>query len=258
MGVSSTPAISAPPPVFGIMPSALDAAAAARLILDHPRRADEGAGIVITPNIQHVAMMRHDAELADAVRSAAVRLCDGFPVYRYAQARGHRLPGRAAGREVVARIMADVAALRRHRLLMLIDGPALADAVTDWAAQNALDHVRVIVAPAGFLGDATAQAAFVAEMRAFQPTIALLGLGAPTSELVLHRHRADLPHCWALCIGQSIKIALGLVPTPPAAVARMNLEWAWRIALEPRRMIARYVPAAWGFAAAVAADLRAR
>ena len=87
-------------------------------------------------------------------------------------------------------------------------------------------------------------------------TIALLCLGAPTSEMFLHRHRAALPPCWGLCVGQSVKIVLGLVPTPSALLVRLHLEWAGRIALEPRRMLARYVPAAWGFAAAVAEDRR--
>lgn len=247
------------PPIFGIVPSALDARQAAEMVLHRRRTAAQGVGIVVTPNIQHIALMRHDAELAAAVRSAEVRLCDGFPVYRYAQARGHALPGRAAGREVVARIMADPAELAGHRLFVLVDGDAVAAALRDWAARHDLaDRVRAVVAPPAFLSDAAAQAEVVADMTAFGTTIALLCLGAPTSELFLHRHRAQLPPAWALCIGQSVKIVLGLVPTPPPIAARLNLEWAWRILLEPRRMIRRYVPAAIGFALAVGEDLRPR
>jgi len=248
-----------PPPIFGIVPSAIDSAGAARQVLEQRRTVHDGVGIVVTPNIQHVALMRHDPELAEAVRSATLRLCDGFPVYRYARARGHDLPGRAAGREVVARIMADVTSLADHRLLVLVDGEDVARALRGWAERNGLGgRVRAAVAPPAFLDDAAAQDALVAEMRAFGTTIAFLCLGAPTSELFLHRHRDRLPPCWALCIGQSVKIVLGLVPTPPAIVARLNLEWAWRIGLEPRRMIRRYVPAALGFVAAVLADGRPR
>lgn len=253
--------VSAPPapPIFGFVPSALNAEQAAALVLGHIRSAADGPGIVLTPNIQHIALMRHDAELSRAVRQAAVRLCDGFPVYRYARGRGHDLPARAAGREVVARIMADTDALRRHRLFVLADSPAVAAAVDTWAVQEGLsDRVRAIVAPMGFLANTAAQTAVVSEMRDFGATIALLCVGAPTSELFLYRHCAELPPCWALCIGQSVKIALGLVRMPPAAVARMNLEWAWRILLEPQRMIKRYGPAAAGFLRAVVHDLRHR
>lgn len=242
------------PSVFGFVPSPLNAAGAADMVLNEP---PGGLRSVVTPNIQHVALMRHDAAFAAAVREADVCLCDGFPVQLYARSRGVPLSERVAGREVVARIMADPVRLRDHRLLALVDRQDVADALDGWAAANGLaDRVLAVVAPLGFGADADAQAAFVETMRAFGPTIALLCLGAPTSELFLHRHRAALPPCWALCIGQSVKIVLGLVPTPPEAMVRLRLEWAWRIALEPRRMIARYVPAAWGFAAAVVRDRR--
>jgi N-acetylglucosaminyldiphosphoundecaprenol N-acetyl-beta-D-mannosaminyltransferase len=247
------------PPIFGIVPSALDAPAVAELVLRRRRTPAEGVGSIVTPNIQHVALMRHDPEFAEAVRSAEIRLCDGFPVYRYASARGHRLPGRAAGREIVARIMADPAALAEHRMLALLDNPEVATELHIWAERHGLgEQVRAVVAPPAFLADAMAQAALVAELANFDATIALLCLGAPTCELFVHRHRDALPPCWALSVGQSVKIALGLVPTPPAALVRLNLEWAWRIGLEPRRMIRRYVPAAAGFLAAVAQDLRRR
>jgi N-acetylglucosaminyldiphosphoundecaprenol N-acetyl-beta-D-mannosaminyltransferase len=247
------------PPIFGIVPSALDAAAVADLVLHRRRTPLEGVGSIVTPNIQHIALMRHDPEFAEAVRSADLRLCDGFPVFRYAAVRGHRLPGRAAGREIVARIMADLQALAEHRLLALVDQVPVAEALTAWAERHGLgDRVRAVVAPPAFLADEAAQAALIAEMRDFGTSIALLCLGAPTCELFVHRHRDTLPPCWALSIGQSVKIALGLVPTPPAALVRLNLEWAWRIGLEPRRMIRRYVPAAAGFLAAVANDLRGR
>jgi N-acetylglucosaminyldiphosphoundecaprenol N-acetyl-beta-D-mannosaminyltransferase len=246
----------AAPAIFGIVPTPLDARAVADLVLHRRRTQAEGVGSIVTPNIQHIALMRGDPEFAEAVRTADLRLCDGFPVYRYAAARGHRLPGRAAGREIVADIMADPAALAEHRVLALLDSEALADALRAWAASQGLgNRVRAVVAPQGFLRDAAAQAALVAELRAFDTTIALLCLGAPTSELFVHRHRAALPPCWALCVGQSVKIVLGLVPTPPPAMVRLNLEWAWRIALEPRRMIGRYVPAASGFVRAVIRDL---
>ncbi len=69
-------------------------------------------------------------------------------------------------------------------------------------------------------------------------------------------HRDRLPTCWALCVGQAVKMALGLTPTPPGLVKALNLEWAWRVILEPRRMIGRYVISTGGFLAAVARDLR--
>lgn len=39
-------------------------------------------------------------------------------------------------------------------------------------------------------------------------------------------------------------------------MVRLNLEWLWRIVLEPRRMLQRYGPSTIGFLRAAVADLR--
>jgi N-acetylglucosaminyldiphosphoundecaprenol N-acetyl-beta-D-mannosaminyltransferase len=83
-----------------------------------------------------------------------------------------------------------------------------------------------------------------------------LCVGAPRSEVFVHRHRAILPPCWALCVGQSFKLVLGMTVPPPALMVRLNLEWLWRIVLEPKRMLKRYGPSSLGFLASVLADLR--
>jgi N-acetylglucosaminyldiphosphoundecaprenol N-acetyl-beta-D-mannosaminyltransferase len=61
-----------------------------------------------------------------------------------------------------------------------------------------------------------------------------------------------------LCVGQSFRLMLGTTTPPPALMVRLNLEWLWRIMLEPRRMLRRYGPSAIGFLRAASADLKRR
>jgi N-acetylglucosaminyldiphosphoundecaprenol N-acetyl-beta-D-mannosaminyltransferase len=81
-------------------------------------------------------------------------------------------------------------------------------------------------------------------------------VGAPKSEVFVHRYSGVLCPCWALCVGQSFRLLIGTTTPPPAIFVKLNLEWLWRLTLEPGRMLRRYVPSAIGFLRAVWDDLR--
>lgn len=244
-------------PLFGLRLRAFDVDQCADHMLTTKRTAREGVGLFVTPNIQHVSAMRSDPEFTAAMRGAQIIVCDGFPVYLYARMRGQALPGRITGREVVERMMADPARLAGHRLFLVVDGEDTATAIRDWLAERAPSvAVETVVPPFGFDSDPAYGADLAARVAAFGATLLFLCVGAPRSEVFVHRHRAMLPPCWALCVGQSFKIMLGMTVPPPALMVRLNLEWFWRILLEPKRMIARYAPSSVGFLAAVVTDLR--
>ena len=226
-------------------------------MLTTSRTAQEGVGLFVTPNIQHVAAMRSDPEFAAAMQSAQIIVCDGFPVYRYAQMQGQVLPGRITGREVVERMMADVSPLEGHRLFLVVDTEETAVAIREMLAKRAPSlAVETLVPPFGFDRDPSYCAELAGQITRFDTTLLFLCVGAPRSELFVYRNRAILPPCWALCVGQSFKIVLGMNALPPELMVRLNLEWLWRILLEPKRMLKRYGPSSVGFLASVFADLR--
>ena len=94
-----------------------------------------------------------------------------------------------------------------------------------------------------------------ASLRAAQPDILIMTLGAPVSEEFVARHRAALPPCWVLCAGQAVRVELGLIRRAPSFMRRCGLEWAWRIRQEPQRLGIRYLRALASFPFAVAGDL---
>lgn len=253
----SRSAIAPPPRIFGLTVCPLTAVAVAARLLDAPRSPAAGVGLVVTPNIQHIALLRRDPALRAACAEAEIILCDGFPVYYYARLRGCAVPGRVTGREVVAELFAVPQRLAGQRLFCVVDGEQTAAALAEWAGRHGLaDSVAAAIPPFGFERDAGYGRALAEAIRAHRTTLLLMAVGAPRSEVFVATHRALLPPCWALCIGQSIKIALGLVPLPPRWVQRLNLEWLWRVGLEPGRMGRRYLGSVLGFAAAILADLR--
>lgn len=244
-------------PVLGMRFRDLDENGAAQYMLQTPRSADKGLGVFVTPNIQHIALARKDDEFHRALASAQIIVADGFPVYRFAKLRGLSLPGRVAGRAVIERMFADPAALAGHRGFFVVDSRATAEGIECWLKDFAPAFtVETLVPPFGFEKDAAYCRSLADAISTFDATLIFLCVGAPKSELFAYRYRALLPPAWALCVGQSFRLLLGMNAPPPDLMVRLNLEWLWRIVLEPRRMLQRYGPSTIGFLRAAVADLR--
>lgn len=75
-----------------------------------------------------------------------------------------------------------------------------------------------------------------------QPALIVLGMGMPRQEQVAGTLRASLTHpCLIVCGGAIIDFLGNKTPRAPAWIRNTGLEWAFRLALEPRRLFQRYV-----------------
>ena len=242
------------PAVFGLKLSTLSAAEITEEVLTQP--AGGQPALVVTPNIDHVRLLRHQG-FRDAYHAARIVCPDGLPVLLYARLRGYAAPTRVTGCELYDRL-ANHPELRARKLLVVVESQRTRAAFLAWAEQRGLPHAQAIVAPAKLAGDAAAQMALATFVGAEAPDILVLTLGAPLSETFVHTHRHLLPGCWALCVGQAVRVQLGLTERAPRAWQRAGLEWLWRIRQEPRRLAARYARALAWFPVAVARDLRSK
>lgn len=229
---------------------------AALLLAQAPPPQRESARLFVTPNIQHIAEMRSSPELRLAMQTADLVTCDGFPLVRFARMRGCAIEGRVTGREVVAQLMRRRDLLAGHRMFFLVEGEETAAAVRTWARRHPeLADCVVEIAPQAFGSDRAYCDRLAARMAGCGATLVFLCLGAPRSELFAARYRARVPDCWMLCVGQSVRVALGVVREPPQVVVGLRIEWLWRLWLEPRRLLGRYIHGALGFTLSAVAEL---
>jgi exopolysaccharide biosynthesis WecB/TagA/CpsF family protein len=224
-------------------------------IVELPGR--DGVRLMVTPNLDHVRLLRRP-DFAAAYGAAHLVCPDGFPVLMYARLRGLKLRARVTGCEVVALLMRH-AGLHRHRLFLVVESQATETAARAWASGVKLaDRTTIAVAPPRLGADEAAQDALVRRIRQAAPTILIMTLGAPVSEVFVHRHRHALPNCWALCVGQALRVELHLAQRAPPAWRVAGLEWLWRLRREPRRLAGRYARALVWFPVAVFRDLAGR
>lgn len=77
----------------------------------------------------------------------------------------------------------------------------------------------------------------VSELRHLNPTILLAGIGSPDQDLWIDAVKAKMPGLRiAVGVGGTFDFISGTIKRAPDFVQTLGLEWAWRLAREPKRI----------------------
>jgi N-acetylglucosaminyldiphosphoundecaprenol N-acetyl-beta-D-mannosaminyltransferase len=82
--------------------------------------------------------------------------------------------------------------------------------------------------------------AVVSEINRSGADIVWTGIGVPKQEKWMARMREDLDAPVLIGVGAAFDFHAGLIPQAPDRVQELGLEWAYRLAHEPRRLWRRY------------------
>lgn len=170
----------------------------------------------------------------DAVMAADVLLRDGSGMAILLRLLGLKPGLNLNGTDLIPKI------LRRHAgrpiALFGTEDPYLARAQEKVISE--LAPGSTCVSAHGFLETAH----YVRLAAAHRPALIVLGMGMPRQEEVAGTLRAALGHpCLIVCGGAIIDFLGGKTSRAPAWLRALGLEWAFRLALEPRRLFRRYV-----------------
>jgi N-acetylglucosaminyldiphosphoundecaprenol N-acetyl-beta-D-mannosaminyltransferase len=214
----------------------LTVAAAADAIAMRP----EGApfGYVVTPNADHLVRMSRDPELAAIYRGAWMRLLDSRVVAALAAGCGLPVPCVATGSDLTSLLL--TRHIHRGEKITIIGLrtewlPAL---VTQCGLAQPFHHDP----PMGFDNDVEAFGATVAFILSHPSRFVFLAVGSPRQERLAAAVAASgLATGTGLCIGASLGFLAGAERRAPMWMQRRGLEWAYRLASDPRRLARRYL-----------------
>ncbi len=96
----------------------------------------------------------------------------------------------------------------------------------------------------------------IAEINAARPDVLLVALGNPLQEQWILDRMDRIDASVFLGVGALFDFVSGHKARAPILVRRLRLEWIYRLALEPRRLLARYTVGILHFALVVARDRR--
>jgi len=198
---------------------------------------------VVTPNVDHAVMLREHEGLRAAYADASLRLIDGMPLVVLSRMFRKPIPERVAGSDLVPALFQ--AANDRGRPLsvyLLGAGPGVAERAKERIEQT-WPQVRVVGTyspPFGFEKDEQENQKIIAQVNEASADVLLVGVGAPKQELWIHAHHKALNSKVALCIGATIDFLAGEKSRAPVWMRKVGLEWAHRVASEPKRLAKRY------------------
>ncbi len=187
----------------------------------------------------HCANIRaRDPHYAAALARAGAVLPDGIGIELAARMTGTELTENLNGTDFTPALLH--AAARRGLSVFLFGAkPGTAEAAARKLATT-IPGLRIAGTRDGY-GGAANSAEAIREINASGADILLVAMGVPQQELWIDRHLSELAPGLVLGVGALFDFLAGTVQRAPAPVRKARLEWAWRLAMEPRRMAGRYL-----------------
>jgi N-acetylglucosaminyldiphosphoundecaprenol N-acetyl-beta-D-mannosaminyltransferase len=209
---------------------------------------DRGFHQIATANVDFLIHAIRDPELQQILCSCDLVIPDGMPILWGARMLGAALKQRVCGVDLVPRL-AELSAREGHSIFIL----GSSEKNSAMAAENLKERypgVRIAgrysppLAPIERMNHED----ILRRIERAQPDILLVAMGNPKQEkwLAMHRHRLNVPVC--IGVGGSIDFVAGAINRAPMWMQSSGLEWLYRLAQEPKRLLQRYLGDAAGFA----------
>ncbi len=202
-----------------------------------PGRGDRGR-VVAFAHPHALNLARFDRRLRADLEAADVVLPDGVGLRIAARILGSSLVANVNGTDLLPHL-ANAAVARKAKLALVGAKPGVAAR----AAENLrTSHAGLDIALVshGYLDDA-GTSDLLTELRALGPVVVLVGMGSPHQERWCRMASRAVPNATFVTVGGLFDFFSGDVQRAPIAVRELGLEWAYRLAQEPRRLAKRYL-----------------
>ncbi len=199
-------------------------------------------GYVCVCNVHTVMASREDEELRAAVAGSSMNVPDGQPLVWAINALGHQLARRVYGPDLMAQACAR-AATGGQRLYLY--GGRNQGALVQLALnlRQRYPGVKIVggYSPPHRMLSEEEQDAVATEINHARADVVWVGIGVPKQEKWMAQMRSRLDASLLVGVGAAFDFHAGLVPQAPLRLQQAGLEWAYRLAHEPRRLWRRYV-----------------
>ena len=200
------------------------------------------AGYVCAVAVHAVTVAQRDPDMRAALLGSSLTVPDGMPLVWAANLLGENLPHRVYGPELMRRYTRRCAE-KGHRVWLYggRDQGSLAQLALNLRRDN--PGIRIVGGyspPFRDLGPRE-EDDVVARINSDRPDVLWVGTGVPRQEKWMARMRDRLEVPVMSAVGAAFDFHAGRISQAPAWMQDRGLEWTYRIAQEPRRLLPRYL-----------------
>ncbi len=196
---------------------------------------------VFTLNLDHLDKLRRSARFREAYAKARYITADGAPIAMLAARQGVHVE-RTPGSDLIVPLAA-AAAQQDISIYLYGTSESVLTGATAYLTERAGTSLRIAGAdspPHGFDPEGAEADAALDRIAASGAGLCLVALGAPKQEQFAARAVERNINVGFVCIGAGLDFLTGAQTRAPGFMQRYGLEWAWRLATNPRRLATRY------------------
>lgn len=224
--------------VFGVRCYAGTLDSAVEAVID--RVMSHLGGYAVLCNVHVLMTAQEEAGLRDAVDDAWEVFPDGAPVAWLQRRQGAAAAERVGGPDLMLAVLDRGRARGLRHVLVGSTDPTLQRLEERIRSQlRGVEIVGTLAPPFGDESEWSDDA--IASVRAWQPDIIWLALGAPKQEMWMRRYAAAVSPALVIGVGAAFDFHAETKKRAPRWMRNVGLEWAHRLGSEPTRLGGRYL-----------------
>jgi len=190
-------------------------------------------GHIITLNAEIVYQAQSSAELRETINGADLVTPDGIGIVWGGRKLGYEFRERVTGIDLLKRLCQE-APVENWGIYLLGSAPGVAEE----AARRLIEAnpgLKIAGTHDGYFSEED-MPSLIAEIKALNPQILFVALGAPKQEYWIKEYKDILGVPACIGVGGSLDVIAGHKKRAPAWMIKLNLEWLYRLLSEPSRL----------------------
>ena len=187
-------------------------------------------------NAANVLLALENRSMRAAIETSEIVNADGQSVVWCGRLLGAPVPERVSGIDLMSDLLS-IAPERRYSVFLLGAAPEVNSRVGEILRARG---VTVVGQRHGYWKEGD-EASVVEEIANAAPDLLFLAMPSPKKETFVYYHLDALNVGLAFGVGGSFDVIAGVTKRAPSWMQRAGLEWMYRLAQEPRRLVKRYI-----------------
>ena len=189
--------------------------------------------LIATANAEMVMLANEDKEFKKILDEATLVVPDGAGVVWAARHQGDNMPERVAGFDLVQELLKK-SSQKQYKVFFLGAGRGVAEQAK-LNAEKKYGAVNIVGIQDGYFKPED-EAGIIAKINELRPDLLLVALGVPRQEKWLKKNLNQLNIKVAIGVGGTFDVMAGNVKRAPLWMQTANLEWSYRLFLQPQRI----------------------